>query len=69
LLLSNLAQVAKPVVKAVAIDVVKCLGNVAVSQKPRKLVTSHSLAADTYLQISTIDNANCVTSLFWARCF
>lgn len=64
LLLSHFAQIAKSIVKTVAIDVINCFWNVTMSQKPRKLMASHALTANTYLQISAINNSNSIASLF-----
>ena len=69
LLLSHFTQIAKPVIKTITVNVVKCLRNVAISQKPRKLMAPHALPANTNLQIPAIDDANFVSGFFVARCF
>jgi len=66
LLLSHFTQIAKSVVKTIAIDVIKCLRNIAIGQKPRKLMSPHTLPANTNLQIPAVDDANFVPGFFVA---
>lgn len=68
LLLGDFAQVAKPVVKAIAVDVVNCFWHTPMRQKPSKLMPPDFFSAYVNHQIFLIFATNFFPGPFCARC-